>query len=1049
MKNGETLYKKLKLGEVDKSQLTEQQKGDLYQYMVDSKKVTVNMIKPEVAQKYNLSVTPTPSRSPDTNAPIITPTYTPTHIPSRSPDTNAINYQPPKSTTPEMELVDILSNITMPTRGRTTQHERQQGSAYTPKPITQSTPTDLTLANRIEGGIKGIGYNWLGGILGASGTASEFLGTGEEITLGEGMKTEKGFDLSSQLQPSAKDLMKTSDELLYKGQQHTAKGREGLGTAGGVAYDILTGAGQMGADIGTAALTGVGMLPVLGTRVFGQGASEARQSGADINQQIAYGAISAGIEIATEKLVGGLPMAEKLGMGGVADNTIKKLANGIASSPRLVKALTYIANMAGEAAEEMIAEILNPIAKKLTYDQNADWATIEEVLYSGLLGAGISGVMGGGVLLQGNNQTPTETPTKTQSVMTNENIEPDIQGFQSTIDTGLNQLYSVLDSGQKNEQAINTMITNLEKVKKLMPILSEYVDGHIERLSNYKVIEQPQTNEIEEVEQIVNDDVNVAQIEDNDVTEDIKEIDTQIDDSVAEIDTPIVEQEEIEQPIEENVEEIEMPTEEDYFEDMEQDMQIQEEYPIGTKIQARNGNTFEVISKDDNLFTVKNTQTNQEQSYTEGGLKRLGNILQDSNNIVAETKQKKTFIDDDLTFKIPNKLNVDSPFLENTYHPFNMINERERQRERQDKWLNDKLQNMNTIKLSKPYEEERKQYAIVTPSIKDGKYQITVFDNDDTPVMDSQRNTIKEVVEELDSQGFTYIEEIDVQVTEQSTPNETIQGEQTVEEDTKDVKISSKESKITSKKYKSSKSKDSTPYQIVLENDEIKIYYFDGRKKYGYFPLNYKEYLKQETTYDRRKFIDREMTNYLLERDGKAFNYKLNEKGMEILKLYGFETDAEPVQKALEEVLKEAGVYQQTLAEAVEERRAKREREQSKQKEIKTDVVENETTETQDNKEPLNLNNYTFQYKDELTIDYDKVRKATVAGGLEAHAYSLPSSDTIRVVIEGESSVHPKTIYKKNILTVNGRPSNWQETTTETAKTENAQIEININNFMD
>ena len=71
MKNGEILYKKLKLGEITKSQLTEQQKGDLYQYMIDSKKVTVDMIKPEVAQKYNLSATPTPSRSPDTNAPMI------------------------------------------------------------------------------------------------------------------------------------------------------------------------------------------------------------------------------------------------------------------------------------------------------------------------------------------------------------------------------------------------------------------------------------------------------------------------------------------------------------------------------------------------------------------------------------------------------------------------------------------------------------------------------------------------------------------------------------------------------------------------------------------------------------------------------------------------------------------------------------------------------------------------------------------------------------------------------------------------------------------
>ena len=55
----------------------------------------------------------------------------------------------------------------------------------------------------------------------------------------------------------------------------------------------------------------------------------------------------------------------------------------------------------------------------MTYDpKNADWATIEEVLYSGLIGAGISGVMGGGVLLSRfKQQTPTETPTQTQSVM--------------------------------------------------------------------------------------------------------------------------------------------------------------------------------------------------------------------------------------------------------------------------------------------------------------------------------------------------------------------------------------------------------------------------------------------------------------------------------------------------------------------------------------------------------------------------------------------------------------------------------------------------------
>ena len=143
--NGEKLYQSLKQGKVQKSQLNKQQLSDIYKYMLDSGKAKIDDFKPEAIQYYNLDNKPiepvrvtkgndmpkpyTPSRSPDTNAPIITPTYTPTHIPSRSPDTNAINYQPPKSTTPEMELVDILSNITIPTRGRTTQHERQQGSA--------------------------------------------------------------------------------------------------------------------------------------------------------------------------------------------------------------------------------------------------------------------------------------------------------------------------------------------------------------------------------------------------------------------------------------------------------------------------------------------------------------------------------------------------------------------------------------------------------------------------------------------------------------------------------------------------------------------------------------------------------------------------------------------------------------------------------------------------------------------------------------------------------------------------------------------------------
>lgn len=407
----EELYQGLRSGSINKSQLSDQQIGDVYKYMLDSNKVSASQFKPEVAQKYNL--TPQQSVQPaqrnqfaDTPQINLQAPYNKSTIAEK---TNApfkqypMNVSIPKSTTPEMELVDVLSNITMP-KNNIELYQRGQD-----KVADTSNDNNPSLIERTGHGVASIGQNWLGGILSSSGTVSEKIGTGNALVLGENLpKTKSGFELSYKAQPSAKELMQQSDDLLMAAQENTAKGKQGLSKGGAIAYDILTGAGQMGADIGTASLTGLGMMQVLGARVFGQGASEARQSGADINQQIAYGALSAGIEMATEKIVGGLPMAEKLGAGGIADNTIKKMAQGIAKSPKLATALTYFANMAGEGAEEAISEILQPIAKRLTYDPNADWASMEEVLYSALIGAGVSGVMGGGVYFQGNNdQAPT------------------------------------------------------------------------------------------------------------------------------------------------------------------------------------------------------------------------------------------------------------------------------------------------------------------------------------------------------------------------------------------------------------------------------------------------------------------------------------------------------------------------------------------------------------------------------------------------------------------------------------------------------------------
>ena len=128
MSESEQLYKQLKSGQINKSQLSDKQIGEVYKYMVDSNRVSANDLKPAVAEKYNIGSQPV-NNSPIRQEPfkvsdyVNLPQQMPTYTPSRSPDTNApitpnprgnitpdIGYK--QSTNPEMELVDLLSNLT-------------------------------------------------------------------------------------------------------------------------------------------------------------------------------------------------------------------------------------------------------------------------------------------------------------------------------------------------------------------------------------------------------------------------------------------------------------------------------------------------------------------------------------------------------------------------------------------------------------------------------------------------------------------------------------------------------------------------------------------------------------------------------------------------------------------------------------------------------------------------------------------------------------------------------------------------------------------------
>lgn len=209
-----------------------------------------------------------------------------------------------------------------------------------------------------------------------------------------GEQTERYHDIGTQ---SAQSLYNTADELSASSAKDLNAAKTGLGTIGKAAVDIGAAGAQMLGDIAAGAVTGGGALLPIAIRSFGSGAQEARQSGATLGQQLAYGAGSGALSVATEKLSSVAAPFKKAFGAGVLDKAIEKAAGKLAQNAAGKAALSAIS----EGGEEVIENLVQPILQKATYDPealknygNADyWA---DTLYQGIIG-GALGLAGSGV----------------------------------------------------------------------------------------------------------------------------------------------------------------------------------------------------------------------------------------------------------------------------------------------------------------------------------------------------------------------------------------------------------------------------------------------------------------------------------------------------------------------------------------------------------------------------------------------------------------------------------------------------------------------------
>lgn len=199
------------------------------------------------------------------------------------------------------------------------------------------------------------------------------------------------------------EYFKKADELKKRSEQLQKAAKEGLGGFGQFAVDLGIAGAQFAGDIAlNAALPGAG-LAAMGMRAAGSAAQEARQGGRDIDTQLNTGLKSAAIEVLTEKLFG---LGSKAAYGsGLIKN--EKLINGIVNNLAKTNAgrttLKLITGAAEEGAEEVLSDILNPVADRILKldDGKGDWSDIgkdmdtQQMLADFLIG-GTLGLFGAG-----------------------------------------------------------------------------------------------------------------------------------------------------------------------------------------------------------------------------------------------------------------------------------------------------------------------------------------------------------------------------------------------------------------------------------------------------------------------------------------------------------------------------------------------------------------------------------------------------------------------------------------------------------------------------
>lgn len=220
---------------------------------------------------------------------------------------------------------------------------------------------------------------------------------------------------------AANDAFAASDRLKASADKDVAAAKEGSGKVGQFLVDLGYTGTQLLADTAANAIApGAGMVS-MASRVYGDASAEARREGKTAGQQALSGLKGATIEVLTEKLFGGLAKAYG---AGTADELVEKVADKLTKTEAGKRAAVWLINSGGEGLEEVVSDVLNPLADRalgLDDGTGAIFTTDDaaQMAYDFLLG-GTMGLIGSSGQLRRGRTVQMPTLERTQDTSTAE-----------------------------------------------------------------------------------------------------------------------------------------------------------------------------------------------------------------------------------------------------------------------------------------------------------------------------------------------------------------------------------------------------------------------------------------------------------------------------------------------------------------------------------------------------------------------------------------------------------------------------------------------------